>query len=145
MNAVPLSGEYRRHRVARIWRTPLAGELAMGLTFKWGMRRAGMPEPIVERVYEHFDHGTQRAILKLYRSAPPATLEAAGRHLGDIHAPALVLWGEPDEFLPTRFAHDYAERLGGEARVEVADGSGHWPWVERPDVVETVTGFLLAG
>ena len=145
MNAVPLSGEYRWHRVARIWRTPLAGELAMGFTFKWGMRRAGMPEPIVERVYEHFDHGTQRAILKLYRSAPPATLEAAGRHLGDIHATALVLWGEPDEFLPTRFAHDYAERLGGEARVEVVDGSGHWLWVERPDVVETVTGFLLAG
>jgi pimeloyl-ACP methyl ester carboxylesterase len=142
INAVPFLPGYRWHRVARIWRTPLAGELAMGFTFKWSLRRGGLPEALLDRVYEHFDHGTQRAILKLYRSAPPATLEAAGARLGDVTAPALVVWGEPDEYLPTEFAHAYAERLGGDARVELV-GGGHWPWLERPDVVDTVAAFLL--
>jgi pimeloyl-ACP methyl ester carboxylesterase len=142
MNAVPFLPGYRWHRVARIWRTPLGGELAMGFTFKWNLRR-GVPDELVDRVYEHFDHGTQRAILKLYRSAPPATLEAAGRRLGEVKAPALVLWGDSDEYLPTKFAHAYAERLGGEARVDVVEGAGHWPWLGRPEVVDTVAAFLL--
>jgi pimeloyl-ACP methyl ester carboxylesterase len=140
INAVPLLPGYRWHRVARIWRTPLAGELAMGFTFEWGLRRGGVPD--AGRVYQRFDHGTQRAILKLYRSAPPARLAAAGERLGEVRGPALVLWGEPEPFIPTKFAHAYAERLGGDARVEVVDCAGHWPWVGRPDVVDTVARFL---
>jgi pimeloyl-ACP methyl ester carboxylesterase len=141
INAVPFLPGYRWHRVARLWRTPLGGELAMGFTFKWSLRR-GMPDELVERVYEHFDHGTQRAILKLYRSAPPDRLAAARPRLAEITAPALVLWGEPDEYLPTEFAHGYADALGGDARVEIVTGAGHWPWVERPEVIDTVSAFL---
>ena len=141
MNAVPFLPGYRWHRVARLWRTPLLGELAMGFTFKWTLRR-GVPDELVDGAYEHFDHGTQRAILKLYRSAPPDRLAAAQARLAEITAPALVLWGEPDEYLPTEFAHRYADALGGDARVEVVEGAGHWPWVKRPDVIDTVTSFL---
>jgi pimeloyl-ACP methyl ester carboxylesterase len=143
IDAVPFLHGYEWHRAARLWRTPLVGEMAMGLTFKFTLRRGGVPESLLDRAYEHFDHGTQRAILKLYRSAPPHALEAAGSRLGAIEAPALVLWGDRDEYLPTTFAHDYAEALGGEARVEIVEGAGHWPWVEQPEVVDTVTGFLL--
>src|SRR4051794_7724867 len=133
INAVPLLPGYRWHRVARRWRTPLGGELAMGLTFK-RTRRRGVPEPMLDRVYERFDHGTQRAILKLYRSAPPAALEAAGRGLGDVKAPALVVWGEPDEYIPTEFAHAYAERLGGGGRGGGGGDAGPRPWGGRPGV-----------
>ena len=143
MNAVPFLPGYTWHRVARLWRTPLGGELAMGFTFKWSMRR-GMPDALVDRAYERFDHGTQRAILKLYRSAPPERLAAAASLLPAITAPALVLWGDPDPYLPTELAHRYADSLGGDARVEVVEGGGHWPWVHRPEVVETVTRFLAA-
>ena len=143
INVVPFLPGYRWHRAARLWRAPLGGEMAMGFTFKWTLRRGGVPEAMLDRVYEHFDHGTQRAILKLYRSAPPATLEAAGARLGEVTAPALVLWGEPDEYIPTKFAHAYAERLGGDALVEVVEESGHWPWIERPEVVDRVAAFLL--
>lgn len=141
IDAVPLLPGYRWHRAARLWRTPLVGELAMGLTFKPLMRRGGVPDAMLDRVYERFDHGTQRAILKLYRSAPPATLEAAGARLGEIGAPALVVWGERDEYIPTEFARLYAERLGG-ARVEIAEGARHWPWLTRPETIDTVTAFL---
>jgi pimeloyl-ACP methyl ester carboxylesterase len=142
IDAVPLLPGYQWHRAARLWRTPLVGEMAMGLTFKFTLRRGGVPEPMLDRAYEHFDHGTQRAILKLYRSAPPHALEAAGSRLGAIEAPALVVWGDQDEYLPTKFAHEYAERLGGESRVEIVEGAGHWPWVDRAEVVDAVTGFL---
>jgi pimeloyl-ACP methyl ester carboxylesterase len=142
INAVPFLPGYRWHRVARLWRTPLVGEMTMGFTFKRALRR-GVPEPLLDNAYEHFDHGTQRAILKLYRSAPPATLEAAGRQLADVAAPALVLWGEHDPYIPTKFAQAFADALGGDARSEVVEGAGHWPWIEQPDVVDRVAAFLL--
>jgi pimeloyl-ACP methyl ester carboxylesterase len=143
INAVPFLPSYRWHRVARLWRTPLLGEVAMGFTFKSQLRRGHVPD--VDRVYERFDHGTQRAILKLYRSAPPATLAAAGERLKSIEAPALVVWGEPDPFIPTEFAHAYADALGGDARVELLDGAGHWPWDgKRDETVDLVARFLGA-
>jgi len=144
IDAVPLLPGYEWHRAAKLWRTPLVGELAMGLTFKRTLRGGGVPEPLLDRAYSRFDHGTQRAILKLYRSARPATLAEAGAQLGEIKAPALVVWGAGDEYIPTEFARLYGERLGGEARVEIVESARHWPWVERAEVIETVTGFLLA-
>src|SRR4051812_4888109 len=93
MNAVPLLPGYTWHRVARLWRTPLAGELAMGFTFKWSLRRGGGPGELLERGYEHFDHGAQRAILKLYRSAPPATPGPAGGGPGGGNGAAPLVWG----------------------------------------------------
>ena len=151
IDAVPFLPDYRWHRIARIWRTPVAGELLMGFATKWGVRRglrrtkAVPPEHLdgfVDEVWPHFDHGTQRAILKLYRSAPPAVLEQAGARLGEITAPTLVVWGEEDIYLPTRFAHAYAEALGGETRVEVVPEAVHWLWLDRPEVVDTVADFL---
>jgi pimeloyl-ACP methyl ester carboxylesterase len=151
IDLVPFLPGYRWHRTARIWRTPVAGELFMGSGTRWAtkrwlrMERALRPEHVdefVDGIWEHFDHGTQRAILKLYRSAPPDVLERAGGRLGEIAAPALVLWGEHDRFLPTHFAHDYASALGSEARVEIVEGAIHWIWLERPDVVDTVAAFL---
>ena len=75
-----------------------------------------MPEDFIDSIWDHYDHGTQRAILKLYRSAPPDVLARAGERLGEISAPALVVWGGDDPYLPPRFAHAYGEALGGESR-----------------------------
>lgn len=144
VNAVPFLPGYRWHRFARIWRTPVVGELFQGSTTKWALKRfiPGMPEDFYDSVWRHFDHGTQRAILKLYRSAPPPVLAAAGERLGAITCPALVLWGAEDSYLPVRFAHAYGDALGGETAVEVVDGADHWPWIDRPELIERVCDFL---
>ena len=144
INAVPFLPGYRWHRFARIWRTPVLGELFQGSTTKWGLKRflPGMPDEFIDSIWAHFDHGTQRAILKLYRSAPPQTLAQAGERLGEIRCPALVVWGADDQYLPTRFAHAYGDALGGETTVEVIEGAGHWPWIDRPELVERVCSFL---
>lgn len=144
IDAVPLLAGYRWHRFARLWRTRGVGEIAMGLSVRPVMRRL-LPRPLVDLVADHFDQGTQRAILALYRWADPDALAAAGARLGDITAPALVVWGALDPYIPSRFAYAYAAALGSEAEVEVeiAAGAGHWPWLDRPDLVERVTTYVL--
>jgi pimeloyl-ACP methyl ester carboxylesterase len=151
INAVPLLPGYRWHRIARVWRTRFAGEFAMGLvsrrTLRWWSREANaapgpLPDALVREAAGHFDQGTQRAILRLYRSSPPDVLAAAGQDLGAITAPALVVWGEQDPYIPARFGPAYAAALGGEAAVELVPDAGHWPWLDRPGVVDTVAAFL---
>ena len=151
IDAVPFLPGYRWHAIARVWRTPLLGELFMGSTSRFTMRllmrrlKALPPEAVdrwVDRVLEDLDHGTQRAILRLYRSAPPDVLARAGERLGGITSPALVVWGANEPFLGTRFAQAYADALGGQARVEVVERAGHWPWLDRPEVVDLVCEFL---
>jgi pimeloyl-ACP methyl ester carboxylesterase len=138
---VPFVPGYRWHRVARAWRRPGLGELLMGFTTRRGFRRE-LPRELADAAWETFDHGTQRAILKLYRSAPPEVLARAGDRLGDITAPALILWSTEDPYLPAEFAERHAEALGGDATVELVEG-GHWPWIERPELVDRVREHLV--
>jgi pimeloyl-ACP methyl ester carboxylesterase len=148
-NAVPLLPGYRWHRVARLWRTPVLGELAMGATTRFAMGRAlrpafaggRVPEGFVAAAYRHFDQGTQRAILRLYRSAPGDVLAQKGRELSRIAVPTLVVWGALDPYIPSRFANAYAAALP-QAKVEHVGDAGHWPWLDRPEVIERVATFL---
>jgi pimeloyl-ACP methyl ester carboxylesterase len=153
ISAVPFLPGYRWHPIARAWRRPVVGELLMGSSTKWGFRQLArlqekteVPREVADRnldeIWSHFDHGTQRAILRLYRSAPEDVLAEVGRGLGAIKAPALVVWGDKDPYLPPRFAHDYAEALGGPAEVDVVPDAGHWPWFEKPAVIDRVSDFL---
>jgi pimeloyl-ACP methyl ester carboxylesterase len=137
---VPLVPGYRWHRVARAWRAPVLGELTMGFTTRWAFRR-DLPREVADAAWQHFDHGTQRAILKLYRASPPDVLAAAGQGLADISAPALIVWSRDDPYLPAEFAQRHADALGGGATVELVDG-GHWLWHERPELVERAGSFL---
>ncbi len=152
INAVPLFEDYRWHRVARIWRTPGLGELAMGATTRGvlslitresNVAPGPMPAAWREGVFEHLDQGTQRAILRLYRSSPSEVLGAAGAGLSKLSAPALVVWGARDPYIPARFAEEYARTLPN-AELELFEDAGHWPWLDRPDVIDRVCSFLAA-
>jgi pimeloyl-ACP methyl ester carboxylesterase len=112
----------------------------MGFSTRWAFRRE-LPRELADPAWETFDHGTQRAILKLYRSAPPDVLARAGERLADVRAPALVLWSEDDPYLPAEFARLHADALGGEVTLELVDG-GHWPWLTRPELVARVGDFV---
>jgi pimeloyl-ACP methyl ester carboxylesterase len=150
VNAVPFLPGYRWHRTARVWRTPLLGELAMGATTRAVMRfstrearpnREPMPDAWLDTVFDHFDQGTQRAILRLYRSSPSDVLAAAGARLSTLRMPALVVWGQADPYIPAHFGRAFAQALPHAELLELAD-AGHWPWFDRPDVIDTVADFL---
>jgi pimeloyl-ACP methyl ester carboxylesterase len=119
------------------------GEVAMGLATRRVARRV-LPAPIAEEAWAHFDQGTQRAILRLYRSSPEDALARAGLDLARIDCPALVVWGDRDRYLDPAFADAYASALGGETEVLHLHDAGHWPWHDRPDAIDRVATFLDA-
>jgi pimeloyl-ACP methyl ester carboxylesterase len=142
VNAVPLLPGYRWHLTARLWRAPLVGEVAIGLAVPWVARRVGVPPAIVEEAWPHFDQGTQRAILRLYRASPADALARAGLDLATLTCPTLVVWGDLDPYIPPHFADAYASALGGDAEVWHLTDAGHWPWHDRSDVVDRIAAFL---
>lgn len=152
INPVPLLPGYRWHRLARIWRTPLVGELSMGLTTKSLLGRVAretrpskepLPAAMIDSIWDHFDQGTQRAILKLHRGAPSKLLEQAGEGLTLLDAPALVIWGEQDPCAGSAFGELYASTLP-DARLELLTDAGHWPWLDRPEVIEMTADFVTS-
>jgi pimeloyl-ACP methyl ester carboxylesterase len=152
INPLPLFDGYRWSRLARTWRAPVLGELWMGSLTPRLLRRAlraanaePLPERELRRIFTGLDFGTQRAILKLYRSATPGTLAAAGSGLDQLTAAALILWGERDPFTPSRAAGQYAAALGGECETVILEDAGHWPWLDRPELIERVANFLAPG
>jgi len=95
----------------------------------------------IDSIWAHLDRGTFEAILRLYRSAPPDRLAAAGERLASITAPSLVVWGVRDRYIPARFGRAYAERLPNAELLELPR-AGHWPWIDAPEVVDRVIRFL---
>jgi pimeloyl-ACP methyl ester carboxylesterase len=142
IDAVPFPPGYRWHRVARIWRRRGAGELFMGSTTAASIGLL-VPDlkPRANVVAQRFDQGTQRAVLRLYRSAPEDKLARAGQDLGRITCPALVLWGERDPYIDPSFAHAYADALPN-ATARVIEGAGHWPWLQDAELVRILSSFL---
>ncbi len=144
---------YKWHRLARIWRTPVLGELMMGTATRGAFRflvnrdePRGLPRPFLERMYNQYDRRTKRAVLKLYRAtdepgSPDPELVAALRARGDL--PTLVIWGAGDAYLSS----DYAERqreFFPAAEVNVLPHSGHWPFADDPQEVERLLLAFLA-
>jgi len=141
--------EYRWHRLAKIWRTPVAGELFMRATTPRVLRfvvrhdNPGLPEPWVERITVHLvPPETKRAVLRLYRSWRQRQMDALVEPLRARDPDTLVVWGDADVYLPVAQAHKQ-RRVFPRARIEILPGVGHWAWLEQPDrVAEFVVPFL---
>jgi pimeloyl-ACP methyl ester carboxylesterase len=144
---------YRWHYMARIWRTPIIGELQQLLTneagFRWAIQHGcpkGLPLAFTRRMYQDMDWGTKRAILKLYRAT--GDLDGRSRMLEKlllpIKPPTLVIWGAADPYLPVRYAHQQQETFPG-AQVVVLPESGHFPFADDPQgVAQALVPFLQA-
>lgn len=150
INAVPLLDGFTWHGPARLWRRQLMGELAMGSTPRWLLARrlrqsATNPQTWSDSrlaaLWERFDHGTQRALLRLHRAADESRLAELGSQLGGLRTPALVLWGDADPWFPAGWADAYGDRLAN-ATVEHIAGAGHWPWLDQPQAIDHVAAFL---
>ena len=134
---------YRWHYAARIWRTPLLGELfqasttrlGFGLALKHGNPR-GLPAEFIDRTYANYDRATRHAVLKLYRATSALDEAAASVHaaLRPRDLDCLVLWGKCDPYVPWRYAEQQRETF---PRAEIAylEDSGHWPFIDNPAAV----------
>lgn len=148
VNTGVLAG-YRWHYLARIWRTPLLGELVQAATtrrlFRLALRHGNLrplPSSFVDEMYDNYDWGTRRAVLALYRATNPGNDLA--RRLDGLDVPVLVVWGARDPYIPLEQAHRQRE-VFPDAEVCVLPDSGHWPFQDAPDAVAgVVLPFLEA-
>jgi pimeloyl-ACP methyl ester carboxylesterase len=139
---------YRWHALARVWRAPVLGELFQAIAtrraFRWLIDRGeprGLPRAFLDRMYDHYDRRTRRAVLKLYRATddPGAAGVEFAAFLAPRDIPALVIWGEHDVYLPAAFAPRQRDAFPS-ADVHVLPASGHWPYADAP---ETVARLLM--
>jgi pimeloyl-ACP methyl ester carboxylesterase len=142
---------YRWHRFARIWQTPIIGELFQLMSSPGMMKRAldasnpqPMPREFIERIHGYADWPHLRTVLKLYRATRDADAEL-GRLLPadlQIDQPTCVIWGEGDSFLPARYAQAQRDVFRN-AEVHVLPKLGHWPFVDDPATVgDLLSSFL---
>lgn len=132
---------YRWHRMARIWQTPVLGELSMralrpGLVANLLAREnPGLPRPWVDIIVGHLmPPKTRRAVLRLYRSVRPGDMELLAARLREHDHDALVVFGDADAYIPVEQAHRQVEAFP-RAEIRILPGVGHWCWLENTDLV----------
>ena len=140
---------YRWHWMARVWRTPVLGELVQLATTRRAFAAAitrgepnGLPPEAVERMYEQYDRRTRRAVLRLYRAFDDPGQDASEAAAVFAGKPTLVVWGEHDAYLPSQWARRQAEFFPG-AEIHVLPASGHWPFLDSPAAVERLVSRFV--
>jgi len=150
IDPAPPLGAPAWHGWARLWSRPVVGELAMGAMTRSmlarslrgaSVRREAWPEERIRELWEQFDQGTQRAVLRIHRWAREATLTKFENELPELHVPCLVLYGEQDTWSGGPAARTWARALGAEEPVAVLS-AGHWPWLDRPELVDRIAEHL---
>jgi pimeloyl-ACP methyl ester carboxylesterase len=138
--------DYRWHFWARVWRTRVLGELAMGIAnrplFVRELRRGSprIPKAYAVQAYREFTRPTRRMVLRWYRAMDPEVHAGWDERLlaATAHTPKRVVWGDLDPFLPAATA----DRYGGEV-THLAD-CGHWAMLEAPDRAASAIADLVA-
>ena len=141
--------DYRWHHYARIWRTPVLGEVVQATASRPGFRLLpGRENPRltrdqIDRIYDASrSWATKRAVLKLYRATPADSLAGLAAVLRPLDRPALVIWGTKDAYLPREQA-ERQRRTFPSAQIELLEGHGHWVMLEDPGrVASLVIPFL---
>lgn len=142
---------YRWHTMARVWQTPVLGELSQIAVSRQIFRRAvssaeprSLPRPFLDEMYDNYDRRTRAAVLRLYRSAKDVGEGAAmlAGVIAEADIPTLVVWGERDAYLPARFAEAQREAFPS-AEIHLLPDSGHWAFIDDPDASAAfLTSFL---
>lgn len=140
------------HAAAKIWRAPLLGELSSVIAnaplLHTVMKRTdpGLPNEHRAQIIDHMlVRGTKRAVVELYRATGEHAIEPYVDRLAEFTGDVLVIWGDNDAYIGPEQAEEQ-RRIFRNGRVEIIAGCGHWPWLEKPDVVAGyLTGFLRGG
>lgn len=130
--------DYRWHIWARIWRTPLLGELSMMVMnwplFFWELRRGSrkLTREQIRHTYSFKSRMVKQMILRLYRATDPEVFVGWEDALLNLTArvPTLVLWGDHDPYIAKHFAGRFGSQM-----VQYFPDCGHWLPQEAPEEV----------
>lgn len=132
---------YRWHAWARVWRTPLLGELSMLAMnyplFATELRRGSqnLSKEQIRHAYDRVSPTSKRAVLQWYRAMDPQKFRGWEDRLAALvnQVPTVVLWGDHDPYIDRGFAERFGE--GAAANSVHHLDVGHWPQAEAPDEV----------
>lgn len=139
---------YRWHLSARMYRTPLLGELmiktATRRAFRAMLRRYNrsarpLPDAAIERMWKDHVPASRRAALRFYRATSTEVMELIQQPLRALNPPTLVIWGGHDPAVPVEHAERQRETFP-RAEVVILNESGHWPMLDDP---KAFAGVLL--
>jgi pimeloyl-ACP methyl ester carboxylesterase len=131
----------RWHRMARLWRRPVIGDLmqlaAPRAAFERALTAGGkspLPGDFVTRMHRDYDLHTRRAVVKLYRAAdlPYPAAAAWKKTLHDLDLRSLIVWGEKDPFVPEAAIQGILSAFPSAEVVRLPD-SGHFPFADDPE------------
>lgn len=133
-------GDYKWHSWARIWRTPLVGELSMMTVtwpaFRWLLKQASkkLTDEQIRHTYSLVTPESKRMMLRLYRAIGPEEFRKWEPRMLEATAtiPTLALWGQRDPYIPEWVADKFGAR-----RIVRFEESGHWVPAEVPELVSS--------
>ena len=151
--STPVVPTFRWHTFARVWQTPVMGEvfqmLASRSLIRAVMRRDNprpLPADFLDRVSGYADLAQKLRVLRIYRDArdPASAFAPIAEQLRAIDPPACIIWGERDPYAAKENAAA-TSALFTRAETHVIAGAGHWPFVDEPARVKAIVcDFLRA-
>jgi haloalkane dehalogenase len=104
---------------------------------------AGFDEQATDEYWKPFESEAGRqAVLTFYRTCEFSKLEAYEGKLEALSLPALILWGEKDDFAPLGGAHRFKKQLP-KSELVVIEGAGHFVYDDEPErTARQVVEFL---
>ncbi|MFN2617182.1 MAG: alpha/beta fold hydrolase [Thermoleophilaceae bacterium] len=138
--------------IAKTMRTPMQGEALVDSLSRDGFATlleeasSQFDERALDEYWKAFSTPEgRRGMLELYRSFDLDELEPYQERLAALDVPALILWGQGDEYIPLDYASRFARQIPG-SRLVVLEGVRHFLFEDEPDrCAEEVIGFLREG
>jgi haloalkane dehalogenase len=127
------------HGMARAMRTPGEGDEMVRAMTKEGFAHMlaaisrGIDATVAAEYWKTFEtEGGRQGILELYRSGDFEKLVPYEGRLGELGAPALIVWGAQDPFAEVGLARRFEDELPG-SELLVIDDAGHFVWEDAPE------------
>ena len=141
--------DWEWHELGKALRTPGQGETLIdsfsrtGLGAILGSLGRGFDERALDEYWKcQATLERRRSVLELFRSGDFSKLEPYQGRLAALDVPALILWGDNEEYTPAELAHNFVDEIPG-ARLVFVEDAGHFVFEDQPQrCVDEVIGFL---
>jgi haloalkane dehalogenase len=135
--------------IAKAMRTPIQGEALVDSLSRDGFATlleaasSEFDERALDEYWKVFSTAEgRRGMLELYRSFDLDELKPYQKKLAALGVPALILWGQQDEFLPVDYASRFAREIPG-SKLVLLEGVRHFLFEDEPErCAEEVIDFL---
>jgi haloalkane dehalogenase len=137
------------NEIAKTMRTPIQGEALVNSLSREGFATlleaasSKLDERALDEYWKAFRTPEGReGMLDLYRSVDLDELRPYQKMLASLDVPALILWGQADEYIPVEYASRFAREIAG-SKLVLLDGVRHFLFDDEPErCAQEVIAFL---